>query len=166
MEYLTMVQEVVNNYKTAREKAIALNAINTFIETEKARGVGIKVGSSQDIHRVLTPYFIGLEVEYFYVICLTASNKILSINKVNEGTVNSTIVDIKLIMRTLINTKRCTAAIVAHNHPSGNIQPSEADIRLTKKLKELAQFMDVKLLDSYIYGDMHNYYSMTDEGVI
>ena len=69
-------------------------------------------------------------------------------------------------MRTLINTNRCTAAIVAHNHPSGNIQPSEADIRLTKKLKELVQFMDVKLLDSYIYGDMHNYYSMTDEGVI
>lgn len=100
--------------------------------------------------------------EEFKVLLLNRNNKVLGIYNCSKGGVSGTIVDAKLVFVVAI---KCSASsiIVAHNHPSGNLNPSQADIRLTKKLKEAGDFLDIKVLDHLIISK-EGFYSFADEG--
>ena len=83
----------------------------------------------------------------------------------SKGGTTGTVVDGKIIMKHAIEMPRCCGIILCHNHPSGNLRPSEADIKITHKLKEIAAFIDINLLDHLIIGE-NAYYSFGDEGIL
>ena len=95
---------------------------------------------------------------------LNACHNVLGIYTASKGGITGTIADIRLILGVALKTAS-TAIIIAHNHPSGNLQPSKADETLTQKLKNAAGLLDVNLLDHLIISDA-GYYSFADEGVL
>jgi DNA repair protein RadC len=104
-------------------------------------------------------------IEEFKLMFLNRSNKVLGISSLTkEGTIG-TVVDVKLLLQYTIKSN-ANAIIICHNHPSGNLQPSEADLAITRKVKDSAKLMDIKLLDHLIIIPEGRYYSMGDEGII
>ena len=87
--------------------------------------------------------------ESFLVLILNNDNEILGIKKISEGGITSTVVDVRLVFQTILKAHG-TAFIICHNHPSGKLEPSEADIKMTKKIKQGSQILDLKLLDHLI----------------
>ena len=98
--------------------------------------------------------------EEFKIILLNNANEILGINSLSKGGCKGTVVDIKLLFS--IALKTCaTGIIIAHNHPSGKLKPSESDIAITKKIKRAGELLDIKLLDHLIVTK-DGFYSMVD----
>ncbi len=122
------------------------------------------VQSSQDAFQQLRAELVDLNHEEFWVLYLRSGSKLIQRKRISMGGITGTVADVRLILRTALEL-RATAMIVAHNHPSGNLKPSEPDIRLTKKLREASDIMDVKLLDHIIIGD-GDYFSFADEGLV
>jgi DNA repair protein RadC len=100
--------------------------------------------------------------EEFILLCLNKRNALVGFYKVSSGGIGGTIADPRVIFTTALN---CTATsiIIAHNHPSGNLQTSNADDSITKKIKESGEILDIKLLDHIILTD-EGYYSYMEEG--
>jgi len=124
-----------------------------------------KIQSSEDAYKVFKAFFakgtIALQ-EQFFVMYLNTSHNVLGVYPVSKGGITGTVADIRLILGVALKTAS-TAMIIAHNHPSGNLQPSLADEVLTKKLKDAAGLLDVNLLDHLIVSDA-GFYSFADEG--
>ena len=123
-----------------------------------------QVRSSRDIYDAIQPLLSDLPHEEFWVIYLNKANHIISKEKVSAGGVAGTVVDVKIILRLALQ-KLASGIILAHNHPSGNLQPSDADISVTKKLRDAAKLMEVAVLDHLIIGD-RDYYSFADNGIL
>jgi DNA repair protein RadC len=123
-----------------------------------------KIRSSMDAYTKLK--FIGTcEIEHFLIMPLNRANIVLGIKTVSVGGTSGTVVDAKILFRMLLNFKRINGFIVAHNHPSGNITESEADVELTKKLIEGAKLLDMKLFDHLIITS-NGYKSFADSGLM
>ncbi len=122
------------------------------------------ISKTIDVLEIIMPLLQDHHHELFIVCYLNQANKLIKYEILSNGGQTGTVADIRIILKNclLYNANRM---IVAHNHPSGNKQPSEADIVLTKKLKESAGLMDIKLLDHIIIAG-NNYLSMFDEGFI
>lgn len=103
-------------------------------------------------------------METFIVIFLNRANNTIGWMKVSQGGITGTVVDPRLILGTALKCA-ATGMILSHNHPSGNIQPSDSDISLTRKIKEACTIMEISLIDHIIYTEK-NYYSFADEGRI
>lgn len=103
-------------------------------------------------------------LEQFKVLMLSNNNRVLGVLEISSGGITGTIVDIRLIFAALLKTK-ATACILVHNHPSGKLQPSEADKQITIKIKQASQILDIALLDHLIITS-ESYYSFADEGVL
>lgn len=102
--------------------------------------------------------------EDFKVILLNRANRVLGIFNVSSGGVSGTVVDPKLVFSTAL--KACASSmILSHNHPSGNLRPSEQDRQLTKKIQAGAKLLDLMVLDHVIIAT-NGYYSFADEGLI
>jgi len=101
-------------------------------------------------------------VEEFNLLLLNRSNYVLGFYNVSKGGVHGTVVDVKLIYTAAL-LANASAIIVAHNHPSGELKPSQADINLTQKLKAAGKFLDISFLDHLIVS-AYGYYSFADEG--
>ena len=84
--------------------------------------------------------------------------------KISQGGVAGTVADTKLIFKSAIE-KLASSIIISHNHPSGNLKPSQADIQLTKNLKQAGTLMEIFVLDHIIIAD-NAYYSFADEGIL
>jgi len=102
--------------------------------------------------------------EEFKILLLNRANEILGIHNLSKGGMTGTLVDIRLLFAVVIKSTACSF-IMCHNHPSGNLKPSEADKRLFRKIKQAAEFLDVQVLDNLIISN-EGYYSFTDEGII
>jgi DNA repair protein RadC len=103
-------------------------------------------------------------VEQFKVLFLNKANKVLGVFEVSTGGVTGTVADPKLIFVAALKANAC-GIIISHNHPSGNLKPSEPDERLTEKIKQAGQLLDIKLID-HIIVTSEGYYSFADEGLI
>ncbi len=123
-----------------------------------------RVSSSQEVYEHMYPYLKDLNHEEFWAIHLNASNSIIEAQKMSSGGLTGTMADVRMIFNLALK-KKATALIVAHNHPSGNNTPSEADKRLTKKLKDAGDILDIPLLDHIIFADSV-YFSFADEGLL
>ncbi|TAJ15069.1 JAB domain-containing protein [Marinilabiliaceae bacterium JC017] len=123
-----------------------------------------KITSSRDVFYQFQPSIGDLPHEEFWILLLNRSNKIISRLKLSQGGISGTVIDVRLIMKNAIENL-ATSIILCHNHPSGNLQPSEADLAITKKLKESGNILDIPVLDHIIVTD-HGYYSFADEGLI
>jgi DNA repair protein RadC len=104
-------------------------------------------------------------IEEFKLMLLNRSNRVLGISSLSKGDTTGTVVDVKLLLQYTIKCN-ANAIIICHNHPSGNIQPIEADMAITRKVKDSVKLMDLQLLDHLIIIPEGKYYSMGDEGMI
>ncbi|MEL7118613.1 MAG: JAB domain-containing protein [Bacteroidota bacterium] len=103
--------------------------------------------------------------ESFKILLLNRANKVKGIYEVSKGGVTGTVVDPKLVFSVALKTMS-TAIILIHNHPSGNLTPSSADIQLTQKLKKGGEILDINVLDHLIITPQLQYTSLADQGLI
>ncbi len=123
-----------------------------------------KINSSKDAFNFMQPFLEDLSYEEFWVIYMNRSNRITDQIKISQGGVSGTVIDVRIILKHAIE-KLASNLIICHNHPSGNLQPSESDKQITNKLKEAAKFHDIQVLDHLIISD-NSYYSFADEGIM
>ncbi|MFD1631240.1 RadC family protein [Pseudopedobacter beijingensis] len=129
-------------------------------ETENGRVT--KITCSKDAYELLRPVFEDLTHEEFWMLILNKANKVVGKNLVSKGGWASTVCDPKVVFKTALEYN-AAGVIVAHNHPSGNLTPSDADIGLTGRLVSGGRLLDLPIFDHLIFGD-GCYYSFADEG--
>lgn len=147
-------------------KAIAITAALELGRRRKTEEVDdkIKITSSKTAYDVLYSKLSDLPYEEFWVIFLKRNNLIIKTEFLSRGGVSGTVVDVKLILKAALENT-ASGIILAHNHPSGNLNPSQEDINLTKKIKEASQLLDITLIDHLIIGDS-SYFSFADKGIL
>lgn len=123
-----------------------------------------KITCSEDSYAILSASMEDLHTEVFKVILLNRNNRVIKISTISEGGVAGTVVDPKVIFKDAIDNL-ASAIILSHNHPSGNLKPSQADINITKKLVEAGSFLEIRVLDHVIISEL-GYYSFADEGMM
>ena len=123
-----------------------------------------KIESSHSVFELMQPIIGELPHEEFWIVYLNNSNKVIHKNQLSKGGITGTLVDVRLVMKTAIEVG-AIALILAHNHPSGTLIPSEADKQITKKLKQAAESLDMKVLDHIIVTETA-YFSFADESIL
>ncbi len=122
------------------------------------------VASSWDAFEIFREKWEAIEHhESFKVLALNKANKVLGIAEISRGGIDSTVVDPKIVLQYAL-LSNASSIILAHNHPSGRLFPSDSDMRLTEKIKKAAEIMDMKCLDHLIICSEDAYYSFADEG--
>jgi DNA repair protein RadC len=124
----------------------------------------IKIASSRDAYEIMRPHLLDLHHEVFWVILVNRANRVIRVQQISQGGVAGTVADPKLIFKSAVDNL-ASGIIVAHNHPSGNLSASQADIDLTKKLKEGSRLLEMQLLDHLIIAGQ-KYLSFADEGLL
>ena len=125
-----------------------------------------QVTSSNDVYNFLKEQIIkGIEIqEHFIALYLNQANKIIGYYHHSTGTINATMVDTEIVVAVALKTL-AKSVIISHNHPSGNLKPSERDKDVTKKIREAGDMLDIKLMDHIIVGHEGQYLSFSDEGL-
>jgi DNA repair protein RadC len=121
-----------------------------------------KITCSKDAFEQLYPHLADLQHEEFFLLLLNRSNTVVQTVKVSQGGVSGTVADAKIIFNAALE-QLASGIILAHNHPSGNLQPSQADLSLTRRLVEAGKLLDIAILDHIIIAGKA-YYSFADEG--
>ncbi len=121
-----------------------------------------QITKSADVYDLMRPDLLDLSVEEFWVILLNRANYVLGRKRISTGAVSATLADPKVIFSAALE-QMASSIILVHNHPSGSLTPSTADVQLTRKLKEGGTLLEIAVLDHLIFTD-HQYYSFADEG--
>ncbi|MBW6460200.1 MAG: DNA repair protein RadC [Bacteroidales bacterium] len=172
-----------NGHNLAELSRLQLNDLQKFRGIGLAKGVTIiaalelgnrkrnqdalvkeKVAGSRDVFELFHGELADAQYESFWVLLLNRANRVIRKINISEGGISGTVADPKKIYKIALD-HNASSIILCHNHPSGNIQPSEADIRLTRKLKEAGLLLDLPVLDHLIIGG-EAYFSFADEGMI
>ena len=124
----------------------------------------VTVRSSSDLAHYLKVMLKDYSCEVFAVVFLNRANKIKHFEIVSSGGISGTVADPRIILKRAIE-QEAASLVLSHNHPSGNLKPSRADMLLTSKIKEAASYFDISVLDHIIVSD-EGYYSFADEGEI
>jgi DNA repair protein RadC len=124
------------------------------------------ITNSRDAYEILRDLFsedtISLQ-DQFIILYLNRANRVIGSYQLSKGGLTGTIADVRLILSVALKTL-ATGLILAHNHPSGNLKPSEADKQITNKIRQAAKLLDIELLDHIIMSS-EGYYSFMDEGI-
>jgi DNA repair protein RadC len=123
-----------------------------------------RIQTSKDSFRIFEPILADLPHEEFWVLLLNGGCKVLGNKRISEGGITATIADIKIILKHAVE-HLATSIVICHNHPSGNKHPSDADILLTKKIKEAGRLLEISLVDHIIIGE-NGYFSFADGGIL
>jgi DNA repair protein RadC len=123
-----------------------------------------KVVTSGEAAQIFKPLLSDLPHEEFWILLLNRNNLVIDKMMVSQGGLSGTIIDVRIILKMALDKLACSI-ILCHNHPSGNLIPSEADKDITKKIKEAGKHMDIPVLDHLIIGN-DAYFSFADEGLI
>lgn len=121
------------------------------------------ITSSKDVFEQIYALTSDLHYEKFWVILLDQANKIIRTVEVSEGGITGTVADPKKIFKLALEGNACNI-ILCHNHPSGQLKPSDADIKITERMKKSGEILDIRVLDHIIIG-ADAYYSFNDEGI-
>lgn len=122
------------------------------------------ITSSRDCFEAVFPLIGDLPHEEFVVLMLNRANQIVNKFRLSKGGVGGTVVDQKIVFKTALE-HLASGIILCHNHPSGNLKPSNEDLSITKKLKLAGEMLEIKVLDHIIVAG-NNYFSFADEGLI
>lgn len=122
------------------------------------------IRNSETAYHVLHPIIGELEHEEFWIIILNRAHRVIKTEKISQGGLTGTVIDTRMILKHALD-KKATSLIISHNHPSGNIKPSEADINITRKIRNAAEIMDIQVLDHIIVAGKA-YFSFADEGMM
>lgn len=121
-----------------------------------------QIKSSRDAYNCLSGRLMDLPHEEFLILCLNRANKVTTTQMIGRGGVTGVIADPKVIFKTALEFN-ATAVILAHNHPSGNCRPSDADLQITKKISAAGKVLEIGVLDHIIVAG-NDYYSFADQG--
>jgi DNA repair protein RadC len=155
------------------ESTLIASALYQVAEIELVYKTKVKVSerpqikTSSDAYEVLKQSWDENKIEFveqFKVMLLNRANKVLGIYEVSTGGISGTVADIRLIFAAAIKSN-ASSIVLAHNHPSSNTKPSEADIQLTRRIKEAGKLLNIKVID-HIIVTVENYFSFADEGEI
>lgn len=137
------------------------------IKYKISKGDHIKIKESKDAYEAFKTFYKNLEtfVENVVVMYLAIDNSIVGMHHLSKGGTSVAIMETKTIAATALNIPNCTGVIISHNHPSGNLTPSSADLNVTNKIKKALDLFDIQLLDHLILG-IDNYISFVDNGHI
>lgn len=163
---LLTVKDLMKFKGVGEAKAIS---IATALEIGKRRSLQeivekISINSSKEAFQLLEPYLSDLRTEEFWVIFLNQSNKVIEKAKLFSGGINQSVVDVRIILKYALDNF-ATGIIVAHNHPSGNTNPSEEDLLITKNIAQAGKILNVQLLDHLIINQK-TYFSFADENML
>ena len=163
---------IIKNRRAAEKNSMELNLFNqqiaevkcSYSHSIKARNRA-KVTSSDEAAKLVIPIWEDIDYrETFAVLLLSRSNTVLGLSKIGTGGISGVSVDVKLIFQAALLA--CSSSIIAvHNHPSGNLTASDADIKITNKIKAAGVLLDIQLMDHIIISS-NGYLSMVDEGFI
>lgn len=123
-----------------------------------------KITGSRDAYELLKAHLLDIPQEAFWIILLNRANRVIKKNQISLGGVSGTVADPKIIFKMALE-ELASGMILAHNHPSGNLTASQADIDLTKKLKEAGKLLEIQVLDHLIIAGQ-KYFSFADEGIL
>ncbi len=123
-----------------------------------------KITMSRDAYSILYPLMADKMVEEFWILLLNQNNRVLSKHLISSGGVSGTVADIRVILKMAIE-ELASGIILSHNHPSGAVQPSQADKQLTHRIIEAGKLMQIKVLDHIIVSD-EDYFSFADEDIL
>lgn len=152
----------LENFETSPE----LSEVKVIYKTKNKPKV--KIVNSKEAFAVLISLYDKDIIEYqeqFFLLLLNKANFVLGWIKLSTGGTSGTVVDAKVIFTLALKTN-ASSIILCHNHPSGNIRPSDRDVTLTKTIVSCSQFMDIKLLDHLIVSNDDHYFSFADDGLI
>ena len=126
----------------------------------------VKITSSEDAYKVIRQFYHeDIEIyESFFILLLNRANETIGYAKISQGGITGTVVDVKIIAKYCIDTL-ANSVILTHNHPSGNLFPSDADNNITRKVKKALEYIDTMVLDHLIISK-NDYYSFADNGKI
>ena len=147
-------------------KAISIVAALELGRRRKDAEVFIKkkITGSKDAADFFLPLLGDLPHEEFWILLVDRGNKILDHFMVSQGGISGTIIDVRIILKKALD-KLASGIILSHNHPSGTMQASDADMKITRKIKNSAELMDISVLDHIIIGQ-NSYLSLADEGLL
>ena len=160
------LQELTLTKGVGNAKALTIIAA---MELARRRGseetdIPEKISHSRDVYAYIKPYLSDLAHEEFYILLLSRNNSIVACEHISRGGISGTVVDGKIIFKKALDYK-ASAIILIHNHPSGNVLPSDQDIRLTKNLVNFGKFIDLPIVDHVIFTD-NGYFSFSDKGIM
>ena len=124
----------------------------------------VQIRESSDLFKVLHPYLSDLHTEEFWAVYLNQNNRIVGKSKLSSGGINQSVVDIRILFKAAID-HFATAIVIAHNHPSGNLKPSQEDRNITKQIADAGKILSIQLLD-HIIVSQNSYFSFADEGLL
>lgn len=164
------LNEAITEYRPQKRKQAQPREFSKVkLSFQSVPGEMMTITSSGDASDLLRKYIYDPDTvehhEFFYILLLNRANKCYAYYRVSEGGISSTVIDCRMILQAAI-LSNATGMILSHNHPSGNCNPSDSDITITRKIKTATEFMDIKLLDHIIIGPGSSGYSFADEGII
>ena len=125
----------------------------------------IRIESSMDVYKACTQFWPSFDhVEYFYVLYLNRSNHLLGVHLLSKGGFTGTVIDVRVVYQVALKACACSL-ILAHNHPSGNLTPSDADQQITRKIKDAGKILEIQVLDHLIVTS-ESFYSFADNGML
>jgi DNA repair protein RadC len=147
-------------------KAITIAAALELGRRRKPESLDEKptIKSSKDAAQILQPLLADETIEHFYLLHLNRANKLLKTECISQGGTSGTVADAKIIFKKALEAG-ASSIILCHNHPSGNLKPSEADIQLTKKLVASGKLIDIEVHDHLIVANT-GWFSFQDEGML
>ncbi|GAF21021.1 DNA repair protein RadC [Bacillus sp. JCM 19047] len=146
------------------KEELSLNFVSIKLVKEETLAINRPkvLGSPNDVYETLKGIYEGADREKLIVMSLDSKNNVNSINLCHVGTVNSSVIHIREILKPIILSNG-VSFIVAHNHPSGNTEPSKEDLSVTKRLEQAADIFGIRFLDHLIIGD-DSFLSLNDKG--
>lgn len=123
-----------------------------------------RITGSRDVYTLLIPQLQDIPHEEFWILLLNRANRVIKKHQISQGGVAGTVADPKIIFKVAVE-ELASGIILAHNHPSGNLTASQADIDLTRKLREAGKLLEIQVLDHVIVAGQ-KYFSFADEGML
>ncbi|MBL0328509.1 MAG: DNA repair protein RadC [Bacteroidetes bacterium] len=160
------IHELVKFKGIGEAKAISVMAAMELGRRRKEAEVAKRdrITTSKDVYDIMKSILLDLPHEEFWLLMLNRANLVVKKELISRGGVSGTVVDTKIIFKAAVENYACSI-IICHNHPSGNRKPSDADIRITKNIKEAGKLMEIPLLDHLIVAE-NGFYSFADEGIL
>ena len=160
------IQDLMTFKGIGEAKAISISAAMELGRRRRGEDALVrkKITSSNSVFELMQPIIGELEHEEFWIVYLNNSNKVLQTSQLSKGGITGTLVDVRLAFKNALQLG-AVAIILAHNHPSGTLVPSQADKNITQKIKLAGESLDIKVLDHLIITETA-YYSFADEAIL
>ncbi|TVR74297.1 MAG: DNA repair protein RadC [Marinilabiliales bacterium] len=160
------VRELMQFRGIGTAKAVAIAAALELGRRRREEHVEVRptVSSSRDAYMIMQPMVGDIGHEEFWILLLNRSNRLIETLRTSQGGISGTVTDIRMILKNAI-LHSASSLVLCHNHPSGNLKPSRADMEITRKMNDAARLMDIKVLDHLIIAD-GSYFSFADEGIL